>query len=218
MKLANRLFLSLAAALLVCLVPQFSSAQNMKTNSSEPPSASSNLNSSSQLSEAREAAQQMVPAEVDLTRTLDARKDQAGSTFEARLQGSVHLKNGTELPNGTTLVGKIAADQMKNGSSHLALRFTEAKLKDGKTIPIEATIVGISGPSESTDAYSSYDGPLPWNGSSTQYDNVGVMSHVDLHSRIGGENSGTLVATGKSDMKLSTGSRMSLALGESSSN
>ena len=215
MKFTNSLPLSLTASFLVCFALHFCAAQGM---SSETASAGSNANADAQLATEHQAAQNMVPAVVDLTRTLDARKDQAGSTFEARLDGTVQLKNGPKLPHGTMLVGQVTTDQMRNsGASRLSLQFTQAKLKDGKTIPIAATIVGISGPAESADSYGDYDGPLPWNGTTVKYDDVGVLSHVDLHSTIGGPNSGTLVATDKSDMKLRTGSRLSLALGEKSS-
>jgi hypothetical protein len=47
---------------------------------------------------------------------------------------------------------------------------------------------------------------------------IGALENVDLHSAIGGDNSGTLNASGKGDVKLSTGSRLSLALGDKSSN
>ncbi len=161
----------------------------------------------------------MAPAEANLITTLDARKDQSGSAFETRLVGSVHLRDGTELPNGTVLVGQVETDQMSSsGASRLALRFTEAKLKDGKAIPIQATIVGLSDPASLAENGGGLDSPIAWNGTSLQYDNIGVLPHVDLHSRIGGVNSGTLVATDKSDMKLRAGSRMSLALGEKSAN
>lgn len=210
MKLIHSLPLSLTAAFLVCLAPQFSAAQN---TASETPAVSST--SSDQSADATQVAQQLVPAQVDLTRSLDARKDQSGSAFEARLEGTVHLKNGTELPHGTVLEGQVTTDQMKNdGASRLSLQFNEAKLKDGKTIPIQATIVGITGPAESDEAYDSYNAPLQWNGNTLVYDDLGVMSHVDLHSRIGAANSGTLVANGKNDMKLATGSRLALALGQ----
>jgi len=183
--------------------------------SSETPSASSNATPVAQLADASETAQRMVPAEVKLTGAIDALKSQSGTAFQARLDGTVQLKNGTELPNGTTLLGQVTTDQIKStGTSRLSLQFTQAKLKDGKTIPIEATIVGISGPVESEDGSANFDGPIRWNGKTLKYDYIGVMSHVDLHSTIGGANSGTLVASDKSDMRLRSGSRLSLALAE----
>ncbi|MGB6725596.1 MAG: hypothetical protein WBE74_06800 [Terracidiphilus sp.] len=211
MKFSNNLALSLAAAFAVCLAPQFCAAQS---TISESPSASSNANAGAQLASEREDAQQLVPAEASLTRSIDAQMDQSGSAIGARLDGTVHLKNGTELPNGTMLVGRVTTDKMRSdGVSRLALRFTEAKLQDGHAVPIEATIVDISGPAALTENVATFDGPLRWNGRFLQYEDIGVLSRVDLHSRIGGINSGTLVATDKSDMRLNAGSRMSLALG-----
>jgi hypothetical protein len=212
MKLLNCLPLSLTAALLVCLAPQFCAAQEMTSTSQ------SNASASAQLATDREAAQQMVPANAELTRTLNSQDDQRGATIEARLDGTVYLKNGTELPHGTMLIGHVTADRtMSDDASRVSLRFTEAKPKDGAAIPIEATIVDLSGPPELTENVATYDGPLPWNGRLLQFDDIGVMSHVNLLSRIGGANSATLVAANPRDMKLQMGSRMSLALGERNS-
>lgn len=162
---------------------------------------------------AQQEASQMVSAQVHLVKTLDARKAQPGQQFEAVLDDTVHLKNGTELPHGTMLVGKIVTDQMhSNGHSRLALRFTEAKLKDGKTVPVHAMIAGVAGPAN-YGGYGSYGAPPPaWSHGTLQVDEVGALSHVDLHSRIAGANSGVFVSSKKDDVKLSAGSQFSLAI------
>jgi hypothetical protein len=161
----------------------------------------------------------LVPAEVALNRTLDARKDQPGAAFEATLKSTVHLKDGTELPKGTLLEGKVATLDAKDAkTSQLSLVFTDAKLKGGKDVPIQATIVGLADPALGTDPNSSYDGPAAWNGNTTQIDITGAINNVDLHSTIGADSSGTLVASGKGYVKLSSGERISLALGERSAN
>ena len=86
----------------------------------------------------------MKPASALLVKTLDASKDQSGETVDAKLAGKVTLTNGTELPKGTMLLGKVTADDMQQqGMSKLALRFDQARLKDGTTVPIRATIVGF---------------------------------------------------------------------------
>jgi hypothetical protein len=161
-------------------------------------------------------AAQMVPAQAVLDRALDAKKAQKGEQFHATLSGKVHLKNGTDLPRGTTLVGTIADDNMQQygARSMLALRFSQAQLKDGKTIPIQATIIGVGQPA-STDSWDQSAGGAPpdaWNGKALQIDVVGVLSGVDLHSRIGGENSGVFVSTKRDDMKLAAQSQLSLAI------
>src|SRR5271170_3715590 len=48
-----------------------------------------------------------------------------------RLDSKVTLNNGTELPKGTMLLGKVRTDDMQQqGMSKLALRFDQPRLKD----------------------------------------------------------------------------------------
>lgn len=154
----------------------------------------------------------MVPAQAALSRDLVANEDHVGETFRATLSDTVHLKNGPELPRGTKLVGKIVDDNMSmKGISKLALRFTDADLKDGKTIPIRASIVSFYGPSGSglSNQYSN-----DWTDQTLQVDQIGVLKGVDLHSRISGANSGVFVSTTDDHLKLSAGSEMALAIAE----
>jgi hypothetical protein len=194
--------LSIAAGVLLC--PPAARAQTPDAQSS----------GSAVSGEAASLAAQMVPAQAVLDKDLDAKKSQPGQEFRATLTQTVQLKNGTELPRGTALVGAVAADSKANGKSTLALRFTQAQLKDGKSMPIHATIVGVAAP----DSYDSWDHsdaqapPDPWNGRSLEIDNSEVLSGVDLHSQIGGENSGVFVSK-KDDMKLAARCQMSLAIG-----
>jgi hypothetical protein len=206
MKTRSSLLLSFLSACLVLVGAQFGGAQGPNTGT-ESAAADSH------------ATAGLVPAEVELNKTLEARKDQPGAAFEATLKSTVHLKDGTELPRGTVLVGKVTAPNGKSaGASQLALVFTDAKLKGGKDVPIQATIVGLADPVVGTDSNAAYDGPAPWNGSSMQFDMSGALNNVDLHSAIGSDNSGTLVASGKGGLKLSAGSRISLALGDKGAN
>ncbi len=155
-------------------------------------------------------ASMMVPAEAALVKDLDSRKIQPGRQFRAVLGGAVHLKSGVELPRGTVLVGTVVTDQMKDkGTSRLALRFTQAKLKNGKVIPIMATIMGITPP-----AYGFYSTPAGniWDGRTLQMDQVDAISGVDLHSAIARADSGVFVSNKKDDVKLLAGSQMMLAI------
>src|SRR5260370_18288336 len=109
---------------------------------------------SADLAGANEAAR-LVPATATLPRNLDADKDHLDSTFEAELDHKITLSDGTVLPSHTVLNGKITRDDMQAaGKSEFALRFDQAQLKDGKTVPIKATIVDIRRPSSATDEYS----------------------------------------------------------------
>lgn len=204
MKLKPILTLSLAVVSLVLLCPKGVQAQESSNDPSAMTSSNTGTNTNS-------IEQQMVPAEAALKGTLDAKKVQAGDHVEAVLTGKVHLKNGTELPRGTALIGKIATDHMHPGSSKLTLRFTEAKLKDGRQVPIQAAIVGVQPPATGPNSIATIS-ENPWDGKTIQFDDEGVMSGVDLHSRINGQNSGTFVSD-KKDVKLTNGSQLALVIG-----
>ena len=95
---------------------------------------------------ASEAAQ-MVSALATLPHTLDADKDHLDSTFEVELSHKVTLSNGTVLPSHTVLNGRVTRDDMQTaGKSEFALRFDQAQLRDGKTVPIKATIINVARP------------------------------------------------------------------------
>jgi hypothetical protein len=210
MKIGRFSFLSLAVACLALGAPALVRAQASDDNS-----ASSAANASV----AQQEASEMVPVSGRLLKTIDARKVQAGAPFQVVVDGTVHLKNGTELPRGTTLIGTVATDQMQaDGNSQLALRFTQAKLKNGQVIPIEAMIAGIAAPIDDVGDEEA-DVALPsWNSGILQVDQIGAISHVDLHSAVAGAESGTFVSNRKDDVKLAAGSRLALAVAPQSNN
>jgi hypothetical protein len=162
---------------------------------------------------ATEAAQ-MVPAIAQLTRTLDADKDHLDSTFEAELTHKVTLTNGTVLPSHTLLIGTVTRDDMQAaGTSEFALRLNQAKLKDGKTLPIKATIVDITRPASNTDEYPPSN---DWTSQTLTVEEPNVVSGVDLHSEIASNDSAVFVSTRKHDVKVPAGSELKLAIGPAS--
>jgi hypothetical protein len=163
-------------------------------------------------------ALKMAPARAALTHSLVSDKLKPGDTFSATLSHKVQLQNGPELPSGTVLIGQVSADDMNAaGTSKLALRFTQAKLKDGQTIPIKATIVGIVPPANDTvDATPLGSGDEVggnWNDGTLAVEVVGAAPGVDLHSRIASKNSGVFTST-KSNMKLASGTELQLAVAQ----
>jgi hypothetical protein len=155
---------------------------------------------------ANEAAQ-LVPAIAELSRTLDSQKNPLDSTFEAELNGKITLSNGVVLPSHTVLIGKVTRDETQpTGSSEFAVRFSQARLKDGKTLPIKATVIGIRGPN--SDA-----GLNDWTSQTLSVDQLNVVSGVDLHSQIAGADSAVLISTKKREVKVPAGSQLKLAIG-----
>jgi hypothetical protein len=205
LKHGSTLSLSIAAVCLAFFTPWLALAATPATGPTDNTAMSS--------ADAQQEAGQMVSAQAHLVRTLDAQKASPGQQFEAIMDQTVHLKDGTELPHGTVLIGKVATDQMPNGgSSRLALLFTEAKLKSGKTVPVRVMIAGVAGPSDDTSYLTGAAAPPTWNHGTLQVDEINALNDVDLHSRIVGANSGVFVTTKKDDVKLQAGSQFSLAI------
>ena len=203
MKIKSVLSFSTAALALVLVLP--AQAQNMQDASQD----SGALRGSNE-------AMRMVPARTVLVKSLDADKVSDGFQFRATLARSVQLTNGPKLPAGTVLLGVVAHDDMnEEGTSKLALRFTQAVLKHGQMVPIKATIVGVY-PGE--DINSSGNPVTPgdavpnsWNDGTLAVDQIGVMSDIDLHSKIASSNSGVFVSS-KKDIKLAQGSEIAIAI------
>ncbi|HZL52600.1 MAG TPA: hypothetical protein VFC37_16800 [Terracidiphilus sp.] len=152
-------------------------------------------------------AARMVPAQASLAQTLDANKIQPGQQFKATLSDKIKLKDGTELPRGTVLIG-TADNGQANGKSTLTLHFTQAQLKDSKTITIAVTIVDLVPASN-----VGYTTVATWNPKQLQVLQQNVLNGVDLESHIGGASSGTFVAAKKDSLKLAKGCALTLAIG-----
>jgi hypothetical protein len=202
----------LSAATIILALPLLAYSQN--TNS---PSQQS-VQGSSSTTPGMHEAMRMTKARAELVHTLDAKDDHRGSHVRIKLAQKVELSNGTELPSGTMLIGRVSMDQMQEGgTSRLALRFNEARLKDGTTVPVKATIVGFFGPqATSFEGYPVEAGdqvPNSWNDGTLQVDQIGAVNGVDLHSKIASRNSGVFVSTKKDDIKLDAGSELQLAIG-----
>lgn len=208
MKYQSALSLPALAACLVFLGPNFAAARSAAKSTASDTASTSMAG--------HNEAMNMVPAQADLTRALNSRNARAGQKFEAKLHSKVDLKNGTVLPKGTMLVGSIVNDQNQNGNSKLTLRFTQADLKDGKTIPIKATIVGLY---SNANQYMASSGitqtPNYWTPQTLQIDQINALNHVDLHSRIAAHNSGVLESS-KSDIHFASGTEFALAIAQQS--
>ncbi len=202
---------SLAALSIALLVPAGLQAQTGQVGASMP-SQTSNLPG------AREAMR-MVPARASLDGTLDARKLSAGAQVRATLAHKVTLQDGPELPFGTMLLGRVTSNSTSpDGSRHLALRFNQAVLKSGETIPIKATITRVYTPGDIAQAdsqdYSDYPAqqlPNNWTDNTLAITQIGVASGVTLHSRIAGHNS-VVLTSDKKDIKIPSGSELALAI------
>jgi len=82
-----------------------------------------------------------------LEKIVHPKKAKVGDEVVARMTDSTKLKDGTELPKGTKIVGKVTEAKMKadkEGPSKLGLLFDKAQLKDGKEIPVTMALVSVA--------------------------------------------------------------------------
>jgi hypothetical protein len=177
------------------------------------PALAQSVQASADSAGASEAAQ-MIPALARLPHTLDADKDHQDSTFEVELSHKVTLSNGTVLPAHTVLNGRVTRDDMQTaGESKFALRFDQAQLKDGKTVPIKATIVDITRATPDDDGSAASN---DWTSQTLTVEQLDAVSGVDLHSEIASNDSAVFVSTKKHDVKVPAGTEFKLAIGPAS--
>src|SRR5260370_25078846 len=74
-----------------------------------------------------------------------------GDEVNARVTDTAKLADGTELPRGTKLLGKVTdvkAKSKEDKSAHLAFNIDHAVLKDGKQVPVVVVVTSVTGPSQ----------------------------------------------------------------------
>ncbi|MFP5207613.1 MAG: hypothetical protein ACLGSH_19825 [Acidobacteriota bacterium] len=93
------------------------------------------------------AAVPMRPVTGELQGNLDAKSAKPGEPVVLKTTGKMRTADGTELPKGTRLLGRVTQVQAHgkgHADSQLGLAFDRAELKDGRTFPIHATIESIA--------------------------------------------------------------------------
>jgi len=82
-----------------------------------------------------------------LEKIVHPKKVKVGDAVVARTTEFTKLKDGTELPKGTHIYGKVTEIKIKadkEGPSKLGLLFDKAQLKDGKEVPVMMALVSVA--------------------------------------------------------------------------
>jgi hypothetical protein len=85
----------------------------------------------------------------ELTKRIDTKSAKQGDEVDARTTMAAKLPDGTELPSGTKLTGKVTdvkAKTKEDKSSHLAFNLDHAVLKGGKEVPVVVIVTSVTGP------------------------------------------------------------------------
>lgn len=151
----------------------------------------------SSVSVAAASAQTLLGVNAQLDRNLDSKTAAPGQVVTAKLDGTVKTADGLRLPKGTELLGKVDAvkSSQNGGPASVTLLFSTAKLKDGKTIPVKATVVAAY-PESAGDSADGSDQTLPpppaqLNNETAVQQDAGALGKVALTSAVKNTDSGT---------------------------
>ena len=90
-----------------------------------------------------------VRVNAELTKRIDAKKAKVGETVEAKTTSAVKLPDGTELPKGTKLVGKVTDVRGRSNTdktSHIAFNLDQALIKDGHEVSLRVMVMSATAP------------------------------------------------------------------------
>lgn len=90
----------------------------------------------------------LVGVRATLDKTLDAHRVKEGDVVIARPEAKVHIADSIDIETSSRLLGHVDTVQpsVDKGDSAIAVTFDRAQLKDGRQIPIKATILWIGQP------------------------------------------------------------------------
>jgi len=153
---------------------------------------------------------QLVGVDARLDHSLDSSSVQQGQKIEARLDQSVKTASGVKLDKGTQLCGTVTqVEKSSNGGpSSMTVAFTTVQTKDGKQMPVKATLLGAFPASSRNDetygAATMPPAPRHVNSDLKIDQDTGSLGSISLHSRVQGENSGTFMKK-DGNLKLTAG-------------
>lgn len=123
-----------AAIILLLIVSAFGLGQRSAFAQDQAPSAS-------------EQGGRTLP--VELAKSLDSRKLKSGDPVEGRITDQWRAANGTLVPPGSKVLGHVteASARAKGDSqSQLGFVFDQIAMKDGRTLPLKASIQAVGPP------------------------------------------------------------------------
>ena len=170
--------------------------------------AQSNASASADSSAEHAMSLRMVPAQTVFDKSLDGKGLQAGQEIQVTLVQKIKLNDGQELPKGTTLAGTVVSNgKASNGNTKLSVRFTEARMKGGNTLPILAVVTGLY----SGGSLNAQYGSNSWTPGQVNVEQSTAVSGLVLSSRVGTGDSGSF-ETKKDTVKIERGNALFLAI------
>jgi hypothetical protein len=163
---------------------------------------------------------QLVSANAQLTQNVDSKNVSEGQTVTAKLTSDVRDAGAVELPKGTTLIGKVEHVQKASGNTptELSIVFDQAKLRDGKTVEIKATLLSAYSADEGQYFVQTGDNgsmapqqPHIIAADATTDQEPGLLGGVSLHSQVASDASGVFTSNGH-NIDLKRGTQLQFAI------
>src|SRR5271155_361438 len=162
-----------------------------------------------------------------LTSKLDTKKTKVGDPVTVKTLNPVTLDDGSVLPTGSKITGKVTQVQPKSsGAATLAITFDQVEKKGGAPMPIHGLLAAIA-PEPSMSSGSTNDLPMGSGGNKGQTagmvgtginGNTAAPQSIQPGSSIkgvtlspGSDGSSVLQSTDK-DFKLDSGTRLEIGL------
>ncbi len=165
---------ALAMASLPLLAQQPGSATDQRPTAAAPASPAQSQTPQQQMTPQRAPSMAAAPAELspvngELVDKLDTKTAKTGDAVVIKTKDSVKTSDGTEIPKGSKLVGKVVGVKPigeGNENSQVALQFDHVELKGGQNMPVHAELQSLSTTDSGTTASAgamaaSPSGPSP---------------------------------------------------------
>jgi hypothetical protein len=132
----------------------------------------------------------MSPVNGELVSKLDTKTAKTGDNVEVRTKSAVKTADGTDIPKGSKLIGRVVAVQASASgtNSQVALQFDHIELKGGQSLPVQSQIQSIS-PAGGAESASAADAPGPM--SAPRAAGSGTMNGTSASSRASGTSQAT---------------------------
>jgi hypothetical protein len=113
-------------------------------------------------------AVEMSPVKGELLSKLDTKTAKTGDSVVVQTKSSAKTADGTEIPKGSKLVGRVLAvhPSAAGDNSQVVLQFDHLELKGGQNMPVHTQIQSIAPASGSASASSEATSAPPVGGSS----------------------------------------------------
>jgi hypothetical protein len=172
------------------------------------------MNPSSNTSQMSSSNVQLMTVDASLDKAINSSKLMQGQMVAAKTTMKVKTPDGVDLPKGTELMGKVSDVQGgQNGSmTRFSITFDQARLHDGRTVPIKATILGAMPPNSSYYGQNSFPDSSHTVSMKEKVDQEpGILHDIAMKSAVQSNVSGTFMSK-KDKIDLNQGTQLRLAL------